>query len=65
MDPQPHQKRGSRGRKRKIVLKKKVSVHITYFTAWAESTDIVFYQDMYGRDKLLKRALGHNLVAMK
>jgi len=53
------------GENRKIVLKKKVSVHITYFTAWAESTEIVFYQDMYGRDKLLKRALGHNLVAMK
>ena len=53
------------GKNRKIALKTKVSVHLTYFTAWADGTDVSFYKDMYGRDRLLKRALGRNLVAMK
>ena len=53
------------GENRRIVLKKKVSVHITYFTAWTDGDDLAYYDDMYGRDDLLKRALGHNRVAMK
>lgn len=53
------------GENRRIVLKKKVDVHITYFTAWASGGDLVYYKDMYGRDELLKRALGENRVAMK
>ena len=53
------------GKNRKVPLKSKLSVHITYFTAWAEGSDVSFYKDVYGRDKLLKRALGRNLVAMK
>ena len=53
------------GKNRKIALKTKVSVHLAYFTAWADGPDVSFYKDVYGRDKLLKRALGRNLVAMK
>jgi len=53
------------GKNRKISLKTKVSVHLAYFTAWADGSDVSFYKDVYGRDKLLKRALGRNLVAMK
>lgn len=53
------------GENRRIVLKKKVSVHITYFTAWMSDGDLVYYKDMYGRDELLKRALGQNRLAMK
>ena len=55
----------STGENRRIVLKKKVSVHITYFTAWTSGGELVYYKDMYGRDELLKRALGENRVAMK
>ena len=53
------------GKNRKIALKTKVSVHLAYFTAWADGSDVSFYKDVYGRDKLLKRALDRNLVAMK
>lgn len=53
------------GENQRISLKTKVSVHITYFTAWSDGAQLSYYDDIYGRDRLLKRALGENRVAMK
>jgi len=53
------------GENRRIVLKNKIAVHIAYFTAWTDGDEPTYYADMYGRDELLKRALGENRVAMK
>lgn len=53
------------GENRKVTLKKKVSVHIAYFTAWTDGGAPAYFKDIYGLDDLLKRALGENRVAMK
>ena len=53
------------GENQRIVMQKKVQVHIAYFTAWSDGADTSYYKDLYGLDDLLKRALGENRVAMK
>jgi L,D-transpeptidase YcbB len=41
-----------------IPLPRKVPVHITYFTAWPDSSGkITYYGDMYKRDETMEKAL--------
>jgi len=49
-----------------VRLKQKIPVYITYFTAWAdESGNVKYFRDVYGRDRLLDRALNSIKVASK
>ncbi|MEP0940662.1 MAG: L,D-transpeptidase family protein [Rhizobiaceae bacterium] len=49
-------------KKRTVVkLKEKVPVHVTYLTAWVNKDGSVHYRrDIYGRDKILAKALAKN-----
>lgn len=53
------------GRNQRITLDTKVGVHLTYFTAWADQNGLAVYDDVYGRDEQLRRALGDNRLALK
>jgi len=49
-----------------VRLKQKLPVHITYFTAWPDDTgNIVYYNDIYGRDRALENARMATLVAQR
>ena len=49
-----------------IRLKQKLPVHITYFTAWPDDAgNIVYYNDIYGRDRALETARTATLVAQR
>jgi L,D-transpeptidase YcbB len=49
-----------------VRLKQKLPVHITYFTAWPdEQGNIVYYNDIYGRDRTLENARVATLVAQR
>jgi murein L,D-transpeptidase YcbB/YkuD len=42
-----------------------IKVHIAYFTAWPDETGAIrYFDDVYGRDQLVERALGTLTVAM-
>ena len=46
------------GRSRSVQLTQKVPVHITYFTAWPDSTGkMMYFNDIYGRDEAMQKAL--------
>ena len=54
------------GENQAINLKRKVPVHISYFTAWPDATgEIAYYADIYGRDARLERAFSAIAVAAK
>ncbi len=55
------------GKNRQIKLDKRIRVHIAYFTAWPDDTGKMhYYEDVYGRDKLLKIALAkHDAAYMR
>jgi murein L,D-transpeptidase YcbB/YkuD len=54
------------GKNSSVKLKKTVPVYLAYFTAWASPAGKVsFYSDIYGRDRLLDRALNTVAVAQK
>jgi murein L,D-transpeptidase YcbB/YkuD len=47
-------------------LKQKLPVHITYFTAWPDAAgNIVYFNDIYGRDRTLEMARSATLVAQR
>ncbi|NNE22040.1 MAG: L,D-transpeptidase family protein [Rhizobiales bacterium] len=47
------------GKRRIVNLKKHIPVHVTYLTSWANKDGSVhFRDDIYGRDKILAKALG-------
>ena len=47
------------GKRRIVKLKKHLPVHVTYLTAWANKDGTVhFRDDIYGRDKILAKAMG-------
>ena len=49
-----------------VRLKEKLPVHITYFTAWPDETgNIVYFNDIYGRDRTLENARTATLVAQR
>ena len=49
-----------------VRLKQKLPVHITYFTAWPDETgNMVYFNDIYGRDKPLENARSATLVAQR
>jgi murein L,D-transpeptidase YcbB/YkuD len=49
-----------------IGLKSKLPVHLAYFTAWPdEAGKIVYYQDVYGRDRVMEQALSTPRVALR
>ena len=49
-----------------VRLKEKLPVHIAYFTAWPdEQGNIVYFNDIYGRDKPIENARSATLVAQR
>ena len=47
-----------------VQLPQKVPVYLTYFTAWADDTGkLQFYDDIYGRDTALMKALAYDPAA--
>lgn len=49
-----------------VRLKEKLPVHITYFTAWPDGAgNIVYFNDIYGRDRTLENARTATLVAQR
>jgi murein L,D-transpeptidase YcbB/YkuD len=49
-----------------VRLKEKLPVHITYFTAWPdEAGNMVYFNDIYGRDKPIENARSATLVAQR
>lgn len=49
-----------------VQLKKKLPVHLTYFTAWTdESGELAYYNDVYKRDMYLARALKAEKTALR
>lgn len=54
------------GRSATVRLEAKIPVHLTYFTAWPDETGkIVFFKDIYGRDKPIDNARSSTLVAQR
>jgi L,D-transpeptidase YcbB len=54
------------GKSQSLRLKKKLPVHITYFTAWpAENGRIEYYEDVYGRDEHMEKALSAKTLAQR
>ena len=44
-----------------IPLPHKIPVHITYFTAWPDSTGkMIYFNDIYGRDEAMQKAIASN-----
>ncbi len=53
------------GRNEQLRLKRKIPVHLAYFTAWPDDSGrIHFYPDVYGRDRLLQTALDRVVRAL-
>ena len=49
-----------------VRLKQKIPVHLTYFTAWPDAAgNIVYFNDIYGRDKPLENARSATMVAQR
>ena len=52
------------GETQSVPLPAKIPVHITYFTAWPDATGkILYFSDIYGRDKTMEKALTAQTVA--
>lgn len=53
------------GETQSIPLPVKIPVHLTYFTAWPdESGKILYFSDIYGRDKTIEKALSAQTLAL-
>ena len=51
---------------RSVNLNEKVPVYLTYFTAWADDTGkIQFYDDIYGRDMAMSKAINRDPLVKK
>jgi murein L,D-transpeptidase YcbB/YkuD len=49
-----------------VPVEEDIDVHVTYFTAWPDETGAIqYFEDVYGRDQLVERALGTLTVAMR
>jgi murein L,D-transpeptidase YcbB/YkuD len=43
-----------RGEKKVVVLREKVPIYLRYFTVQAKEDQLLFFEDIYGEDKLLR-----------
>ena len=58
LDPFEIEQRIAANKNKVMKLKKRIRVHLAYFTAWPdENGKMRYYSDVYGRDKLLSTAL--------
>jgi murein L,D-transpeptidase YcbB/YkuD len=49
-----------------VPVEDRIDVHVAYFTAWPdENGNIRYHEDVYGRDRLLEKAMGELTVAMR
>jgi L,D-transpeptidase YcbB len=54
------------GRSQSAKVKQDIKVHLTYFTAWPDSTGkIIYYDDVYGRDERMESAFSATAVATR
>jgi L,D-transpeptidase YcbB len=54
------------GMSHSVKLSVKVPVHITYFTAWPdESGNMVYFDDIYGRDETMEKARSAQMLALR
>ena len=52
-----------KGKENRVVLAKKMPVHLTYFTTWVDHNgNLIFSNDIYKRDRKLKSMLMKNIV---
>lgn len=52
------------GQSQSVPLPHKVPVHITYFTAWPDSSGkMIYFNDIYGRDEAMQKAIADNASA--
>jgi L,D-transpeptidase YcbB len=59
-------KRIDSGRSQSARVRQDIKVHLTYFTAWPDSTGkIVYYDDVYGRDARMESAFSATAVATR
>ena len=59
-------KRIDSGRSQSARVRQDIKVHLTYFTAWPDSTGkIVYYDDVYGRDERMELAFSATAVATR
>lgn len=59
-------KRIDSGRSQSARVKQDIKIHLTYFTAWPDSTGkIVYYDDVYGRDERMESAFSATAVATR
>ena len=59
-------KRIDSGRSQSAKVRDDIKVHLTYFTAWPDSTGkIVYYDDVYGRDQRMESAFSATAVATR
>lgn len=47
----------AREEKRQIDLPKHIPIYLRYFTAEGKNGELVFYDDIYGEDKILRRQM--------
>jgi L,D-transpeptidase YcbB len=53
-------------RDQSVPVEAEIDVHVAYFTAWPdENGNIRYHEDVYGRDRLLEKAMGELTVAMR
>ena len=66
LDPYEIEENLKSGRNRQMKLPRRIRVHIAYFTVWPDNTGrLHFYEDVYGRDRLLKIALAKHDAAYR
>jgi murein L,D-transpeptidase YcbB/YkuD len=54
------------GKSQTVKLPAKVPVHLTYFTAWPDETGkIIYYKDLYERDRTMEKAMSVLTVAQR
>ena len=64
MDRATLEEKVASGKRERIVLKEKIPVHLTYFTAWPKPDGgIAYYRDVYKRDALLEKAMSRTKAA--
>ena len=50
----------SRGEKKQIDIQRSVPIYVRYFTAEGKDGQLVFHDDIYGEDKVLRKVMHFN-----